>query len=383
MKKVIMTLILTTLLPITGISHYNLCHAEDIFPSTPLVPDTAPIYSSYYDDAGEMLYIYGCLSGNNAEMKVQHNETIVLYDIVSMMKCIRGYDTLLILGVSGCVFVPILKIFTHSKIVVNIDGLEYRRQKWGKMAKWFLRQSEKMAVRYADTIIADNQGIKEYVKNTYNKDAVMIAYGGDHALMDVMEEKEKEILDFFGLEKGRYALSICRIEPENNVDIVLDVFAKTNKPIAVVGNFQNNEYSRGLREKYSRPDSGLTLLDLEDSVQLSAKPEHFEDLIRIVKKPRTYELTETMLETLAIIAYRQPVTKLEMEQIRGVKCDYSVQSLMNKGLIMEVGRRDSVGHPILYGTTDTFLSYFGLRTLSELPAPPDTKQDEAEEELEI
>lgn len=175
----------------------------------------------------------------------------ILYDIVSMIKCIRGYDTLLILGVSGCVFVPILKVFTQSKIVVNIDGLEHKRQKWGKMAKWFLRQSEKMAVRYADTIIADNQGIKEYVKNTYNKDAVMIAYGGDHALMDVTEEKEKEILDYFGLEKGRYALSICRIEPENNVDIVLDVFAKKNKPIAVVGNFQNNEYSRGLREKYS------------------------------------------------------------------------------------------------------------------------------------
>ena len=92
MKKVIMTLILTTLLPITGISHYNLCHAEDIFPSTPLVPDTAPIYSSYYDDAGEMLYIYGCLSGNNAEMKVQHNETIVLYDIVSPDSLPAQYD---------------------------------------------------------------------------------------------------------------------------------------------------------------------------------------------------------------------------------------------------------------------------------------------------
>lgn len=184
----------------------------------------------------------------------------ILYDIVSMIKCIRGYDTLLILGVSGCVFVPILKVFTHSKIVVNIDGLEYKRQKWGKMAKWFLRQSEKMAVRYADTIIADNQGIREYVKDTYNKDAVMIAYGGDHALMDIKEEKEKEILDYFGLEKGGYALSICRIEPENNVDIVLDVFAKTNKPIAVVGNFQNNEYSRGLREKYSN-HHGIKIID--------------------------------------------------------------------------------------------------------------------------
>ena len=184
----------------------------------------------------------------------------IIYDIVSMIKCIRGYDALLILGVSGCVFVPILKILTHSKIVVNIDGLEHKRQKWCKMAKWFLRLSEKMAVRYADTIIADNQGIKEYVNDTYNMNAIMIAYGGDHALMDVTEEKEKEILNDFGLEKRGYALSICRIEPENNVDIVLDECAKTNKPIAIVGNFQNNEYSRGLREKYSN-HNGIKIID--------------------------------------------------------------------------------------------------------------------------
>ena len=184
----------------------------------------------------------------------------IIYDIVSMIKCIRGYDALLILGVSGCVFVPILKMLTHSKIVVNIDGLEHKRQKWCKIAKWFLRLSEKMAVKYADTIIADNQGIREYVNDTYNKDAVMIAYGGDHALMNVTEEKEKEILNDFGLEKRGYALSICRIEPENNVDIVLDECAKTNKPIAIVGNFQNNEYSRGLREKYSN-HNGIKIID--------------------------------------------------------------------------------------------------------------------------
>ena len=71
------------------------------------------------------------------------------------------------------------------------------------------------------------------------------------------------------------------------------------------------------------------------------------------------------------MAYRQPVTKLEMEQIRGVKCDYSVQSLMKKGLIEDVGRKDVVGRPILYGTTDRFLSHFGLRSLTDLPRPAD------------
>lgn len=184
----------------------------------------------------------------------------ILYDIVSMIKCIRGYDALLILGVSGCVFVPILKMLTRSKVIVNIDGLEHRRQKWGKIARWFLRLSEKMAVKYADTIIADNMGIKEYVRNTYDKDAVMIAYGGDHALMEVSEDKEKEILNQFGFKKGEYALSICRIEPENNVDMVLDVFAKTNHLIAIVGNFQNNEYSRKLKDKYHH-NSNIHIID--------------------------------------------------------------------------------------------------------------------------
>lgn len=174
----------------------------------------------------------------------------IIYDIISMVRCIRGYDALLILGVSGCVFTPILKMLTRSRIIVNIDGLEHKRQKWGRMAKWFLRLSEKMVVKYADTIIADNQGIEEYVQKTYSKHAVMIEYGGDHTLMDVSQEKEREVLEQFGLTKGEYALSICRIEPENNVDMVLDVFARTKQEIAIVGNFQNNEYSRNLRDKY-------------------------------------------------------------------------------------------------------------------------------------
>ena len=86
------------------------------------------------------------------------------------------------------------------------------------------------------------------------------------------------------------------------------------------------------------------------------------------------------METLAVVAYRQPVTRLEIEAVRGVKFDYSVQSLVNKGLIEEVGRKDALGRPILYGTTDRFLAHFGLTTLDDLPKPPDEteKNDDAE-----
>ena len=90
------------------------------------------------------------------------------------------------------------------------------------------------------------------------------------------------------------------------------------------------------------------------------------------------------METLAVVAYRQPVTKMEIEAVRGVKCDYSVQSLVNKGLIEEVGRKETLGRPILYGTTDEFLSHFGLQTLDDLPLPEELvqeKQMEMEEPL--
>ena len=138
------------------------------------------------------------------------------YDILSMLRCLRGYDTVIILGVSGCIFLPVFRLLYRKQLIVNIDGLEHRRAKWGKFARWFLRTSEAMAVRYADVIIADNKGIQDYVWNTYHKKAELVAYGGDHAQRNVTEERQNEILRQYGIAPGNYAVSVCRIEPENN-----------------------------------------------------------------------------------------------------------------------------------------------------------------------
>ena len=89
------------------------------------------------------------------------------------------------------------------------------------------------------------------------------------------------------------------------------------------------------------------------------------------------------METLAVVAYRQPVTRAEIEAIRGVKCDYSLQSLAKKGLIREAGRKDTVGRPVLFGTTDEFLSRFGIESLEDLPALPETEQEGEEAEGEL
>lgn len=173
------------------------------------------------------------------------------YDIISMFKAISGYDTLLVLGVSGCIVLPLVRLFTKSRIIVNIDGLEHRRQKWNRAAKWFLRKSEAMAVRAADIVVADNKGIRQYVESTYGKQAEMIAYGGDQVIRDVSADTQDSILSAYGLHKREYAISVCRIEPENNCHISLEAMAVSGQPFVFIGNWENSEYGRDLRTEYA------------------------------------------------------------------------------------------------------------------------------------
>ena len=134
-----------------------------------------------------------------------------------------------------------------------------------------------------------------------------------------------------------------------------------------------------LDSDYSFHRRGITLKRFGEHIQLSTRAEYAPYVERLLQPIQKQSLSQSALETLAIVAYRQPVTKLEMEAVRGVKCDYSVQSLVNKGLIEEVGRKEALGRPILYGTTDKFLSHFGLTSLEELPKPPEDTAAEASE----
>ena len=173
------------------------------------------------------------------------------YDIVSMIRSIHGYDAILILGVSGCIFLPIFKLFCRKKVIVNIDGLEYRRAKWKSWVRRFLKLSEKIAVSFADVIITDNKGIQDYVKEEYKKETVLIAYGGNHAVIDISKEREEEILKQYNLAKGGYSISVCRIEPENNCHITLEAFKNCNEKLVFIGNWYRNGYSNKLKEEYS------------------------------------------------------------------------------------------------------------------------------------
>lgn len=142
-----------------------------------------------------------------------------------------------------------------------------------------------------------------------------------------------------------------------------------------------------MMDKYERADRGIKIIELEDSFQLCTKKETYEYLIRVAKQPKRYVLSDVMLETLSIIAYKQPVTRLEIEKIRGVKSDHAVNKLVEYGLVCEVGRLDAPGKPILFGTTEEFLRRFSVQSLDDLPSlNPEQMQDfkeEAEEEAQL
>jgi segregation and condensation protein B len=133
-----------------------------------------------------------------------------------------------------------------------------------------------------------------------------------------------------------------------------------------------------LETQYDMQRRGLRLKRFGIHVQLATRGEYAPYIQRLLQPVQKQSLSQAALETLAVVAYRQPVTRLDVEAVRGVKCDYSLQSLMNKGLICQQGYKETIGHPHLYGTTDAFLSHFGLRTLQDLPAPPDKPDDDQE-----
>lgn len=212
-----------------------------------------PIKERFYKGA-ELVYIP--LNANGVSS--------IIYDIISILHAvfIKKVNNLLILGVSGCLILPFIKKISSVKICTNIDGLEWKRDKWSKSAKQFLKWSEKIAVNYSDSIIADNQEISNYVASEYNKSCSVIAYGGDHALVAKDNCQSNEHV------KDSYALALCRIEPENNVHMILEAFVGLNMKLKFIGNWNNSEYGKRLRKKY-RKSPNIEIIDpIYDVVKL-------------------------------------------------------------------------------------------------------------------
>lgn len=138
----------------------------------------------------------------------------------------------------------------------------------------------------------------------------------------------------------------------------------------------------GMMAHYEDPSIGLQIIELDGAYQMCTKSEMYEYLIRIAKQPKRHALTEVLLETLSIIAYKQPITKVEIEKIRGVSCDHAVSKLMEYNLVCELGRLDAPGRPLLFGTTEEFLRSFGVQSIDELPALSTVQVEEFKQEAE-
>lgn len=142
-----------------------------------------------------------------------------------------------------------------------------------------------------------------------------------------------------------------------------------------------------MMDKYEAEDRGIRVIELEDAFQMCTKKETYEYLVRVAKQPKKYVLTDVLLETLSIIAYKQPVTKLEVEKIRGVKSDHAVNKLVEYNLVCECGRLDAPGKPILFGTTEEFLRRFSVQSVDDLPSlnaeQMESFKEEAEEEVQL
>lgn len=144
---------------------------------------------------------------------------------------------------------------------------------------------------------------------------------------------------------------------------------------------------RNMMIRYEEDDRGIQIIELDGSFQLCTKTDMYEYLVKIAHVPKKHVLTDVLLETLSIVAYKQPITRIEIEKIRGVKCDHAVNKLIEYCLIQEVGRLDAPGRPILLGTTEEFLRYFGIDSLDSLPMLNQEKiadfKQEAEDEIQM
>ena len=172
----------------------------------------------------------------------------ILYDILSIFHALFYADALIVLGVSGGIVLPLVKFFTRKNIIVNIDGLEWRRDKWSKPIKKFLKLSEYLAVRYSDADITDNLAIKKYTAIYYKTLSHLIEYGADHVVKPSITRNDIATYPFLSTA---YAFKVCRIEPENNLHLVLGSFSQLpNNHLVIVGNWNNSEYGQGLKEQY-------------------------------------------------------------------------------------------------------------------------------------
>jgi len=181
----------------------------------------------------------------------------ILYDTWSILHALFYADVLLILGVPGAWILPFVRWFTRKRIIISIDGIEWKRDKWNILARWYLFWAEGLAVKYSHIDISDNEAIQDYTALRYGSLSRIIEYGADHTISDAKMDASDE----YAFLSHPYAFKVCRIEPENNVHVVLSAFARMKRyRLVMVGNWNNSSYGQQLKQKYAEVPN-ITLLD--------------------------------------------------------------------------------------------------------------------------
>lgn len=187
-----------------------------------------------------------------------NGKSSIIYDCLSILHAIFFSDVLIVLGVSGGLMFPFVKWFTHRKLIVSIDGIEWKRAKWGKYARWYLWFAEYLAIKFSHADIADNEAIQDYTAIRYKSLSHIIEYGADHAGFQEATADDKANYPFLN---NPYYFSVCRIEPENNVHSLLEAFTSfEDKTYVFVGNWDHSDYGSELKKKYA-DSKNIIILD--------------------------------------------------------------------------------------------------------------------------
>jgi len=200
-------------------------------------------------------------SWNGAKLKYipisSHGAMGIVYDSLSLIHACFNSDKIIFLGFGGGFIIPFLKRF-KSKIILNFGGLDWKRDKWSPMVQRTIKTAEKNLVKYSSVVISDNLGIQNYIKEEYNIDTPLIAYGGDQAQNLPIT---KEYQDKYPFLSGEYAFTVTRIQSDNNIDMILNAFElSTGLPIVMIGNWNSSEYGMKTKSKYQN-NNKLILLD--------------------------------------------------------------------------------------------------------------------------
>jgi len=264
------------------------------------------------------------------------------YDMWSIIHAAFTADIFLILGVSGAIILPFVKFFTRKKAFVNIDGIEWKRDKWSKPIKTFLRYSEIFAVESAEGIITDNQVIKDYLQVSYDYESYLIEYGGDHA---TAQEVNSYMIEKFPFLETNYAFSVCRIEPENNIHVILEAMSlQTNIPLVLVGNWEKSEYGQQLKAQYQDFEHLFILDPIYEPIALNTLRSNCYVYLHGHSAGGTNpSLVEAMNLNLPIIAfdvmYNRETTENEALYFDNVADLISILDLLNEHLLLELAEK--------------------------------------------